>query len=210
MYRAMGQLQFTNVPIPTGPSTLPIQQPGPSAPKSIPAQMQPPSADANPNIYANAAQACLNTQQLLALAACVAGTPPPGVSPSVFQQTCQAARQSGMFSFPICPGAALPPVPACLDDAAQKNVIYCERYPNSDGPDAVRNGVCWAARKAPAWYDALKAVPFCPMPGQTPPEPEAPPAEPPQSTDPNYLLWGGLILLAVGVVGGTVYYATKK
>jgi hypothetical protein len=125
---------------------------------------------------------CLTAAQVALIVNCAA-------NPSADCAALVAA--SGM---PLCSTEKLP-LPSCRDDQIQAGISYCDQYGPS-GPDPVKNAVCWAATKDPAWYAAMKGLPPCPGSDA--------------EKKKKMLMWGG-ILLGVAVVGGVGYwYATKK
>jgi len=130
------------------------------------------------------APTCLSAAQVAYLVDCAAN---PG------SEDCQALlARAGM---PLCAGDVLP-LPTCRDAYVQSSIAYCDQY-GPNGPDAGKNGVCWAAGKDPEWYQSMKALPACPGSSLE------------QAEKKNTLMWGG-ILLAIAVVGGGLYWYTKK
>ena len=127
---------------------------------------------------------CLTAAQVALIVNCAVN---PG-SPD-----CAALQASS--GLPLCPGQTLP-LPNCRDDQMQSGISYCDQY-GPNGPDAGKNGVCWAAGKDPEWYQSMKALPACPGSSLE------------QAEKKNTLMWGG-ILLAIAVVGGGLYWYTKK
>lgn len=128
------------------------------------------------------APGCLTAAQVALIVNCAAN-PAAG---------CEGLLASS--GLPLCASEKLP-LPACRDDQMVASISYCDQY-GPNGPDAGKNGVCWAAMKDPAWYAAMKGLPPCP--GS-----EA-------EKKKKMLMWGGIIL-GVAVVGGVGYwYATKK
>jgi hypothetical protein len=131
------------------------------------------------------APTCLTAAQVAYLVDCAAN---PGT------EDCQALL--GRSGMPLCAGEELP-LPKCRDAIVQASIAYCDQY-GANGPDAGKNGVCWAAGKDPEWYQSLKALPACPGTEVAADE-----------TKKKTLMWGG-ILLAVAVVGGGIYWYAKK
>lgn len=163
--------------------------------------------------------ACLVAEQVLKMASCFSAQPPPGMDATTWQNACALARAGGFFEMPMCPGQPMPPIPGCADADWITRMLYCEQYPQNDGPNPFLNAMCWAGRRDMSWYQSALSVPSCDTPPPTAYTP--PPAEPPIYIEPestpttekierNYLMWGGILLAVVAVGGAGVYYATRK
>lgn len=128
------------------------------------------------------APGCLTAAQVALIVNCAAN-PSPG---------CEGLLASS--GLPLCASEKLP-LPPCRDDQMAASISYCDQY-GPNGPDAGKNGVCWAAMKDAAWYAAMKGLAPCP--------------DSEGAKKKKMLMWGGIIL-AVAAVGGVGYwYATKK
>lgn len=95
-------------------------------------------------------------------------------------------------------------------------LTYCDAYP-AGGPDAGANAMCAVAKSNPSWYIQVKTTPPCQIATSTPPISTPPVDTATPATDkaaatgePNYMLWGGIALLALIAGGGVYYYGKKK
>lgn len=104
---------------------------------------------------------CLTQEQAVNLAACLAGSTPPGVKPEDFKKICGIAAIAGYFERPLCADVKLPPIPTCLDDASALGREYCKQNPAFNGPNKGLNALCWLAKKRPTYYQKFLAAPTC-------------------------------------------------
>lgn len=108
---------------------------------------------------------CLDLNWMSAVGGCKFGQPPPaGVSAATWKKFCVYSSQCALEALPVCPSfdaAAAAAVPACMDDTFAQTVTYCDQYPGSDGPDAAKNALCWAARKTPTFMYNASVAPLC-------------------------------------------------
>jgi hypothetical protein len=109
----------------------------------------------------------LNATLVQLLVASFLGTPPPGVSQSVFDAFTLRAIQCNLYDIPGSPEAdawirAAFPLPSCLDDATIGIIMYGSKY-GWKGSDATKNAAVWLMSKSPNnmyLYD-LTHIPPC-------------------------------------------------
>jgi hypothetical protein len=161
---------------------------------------------------------CLNDDNAVVLGHCVAGLIPAGYDDADalrFTGQCYELAELGLLDLPFCPGTSRLPIPQCLSQDEVAAVDYCQ---HGDGSDGFWNAICWGAMKDPAWWQQY--INTQPCAGVSSPQSDAtttalPPGngnggrvtEPQRS---NMLLYAGLGVGALVLVGGAVYLARKK
>jgi hypothetical protein len=126
---------------------------------------------------------------------------------------------------PYCGGSnkGLPPIPACLNADQQSARDYCGTYPNFDGPNAIMNGLCWAAKHDTAYWSRMMSTPAClvvhepphrtprpapPVATPTPVPQDLPPPAPPHQDEASMMGTWGILALIAAAGGG--YYLYRK
>lgn len=127
------------------------------------------------------------------------------------------------FGLPYCTTPSFLRTPPCLEDSVTALIGYCQSY-GFNGPDNVKNAMCWLYMKDQAYWQRLLAIPSCssvsePPPATSPPTtsvpppyaPPAPPGEPPDeggSRSASMMGVGGILLLVA--LGGGGYYLYRR
>jgi hypothetical protein len=109
-----------------------------------------------------------------------------------------------------------------LDQGWFDTLTYCDRWPAFNGPKPIVNGICWAAKKDPGWYAQVKSAPLCPgtkiklnvgrgtVADLDEPPPDMADIVEPASGASKYLMYAGIGLLGLVVVGAAVTMGKKK
>lgn len=122
----------------------------------------------NAQVKANmAALQCLSLEQLQIFGQCYTGVAPKGVSNLAFYAACKDMAECGVLAKVGCPPAPSLGLPECAtsqDMLNEMSMAYCEKYPAFNGPDAVKNTVCWGVTRYPQLYMKLKSFALCPPP----------------------------------------------
>jgi hypothetical protein len=152
---------------------------------------------------------CLDEGQSLFLASCIGQLPPPGMSVQEHRSACD--DYMWLEGLPYCPSTPRAPIPTCLGQEEVDLVDYCH---HGDGSSPFWNAFCWGGQKDPAWWSQYTSTPPCqgvvaPAPPNGAPGPNGNGVRtaPQQS---NMLLYGGLAVGAVVIIGGAVWLARKK
>jgi hypothetical protein len=157
---------------------------------------------------------CTNDLEAVAVAHCLAGSPPPNWSQD-YQDTWCGQIGAGKLMGAWCPGNQIPEMPPCLEEGARAGLSYCTDY-GFGGSNPGSNALCWTLMKA-GTLPPILGLPDCP-PGAPPsfqfdvppvPTTELPPNGGEGRTERSAMMLPGLILLAV-VAGGTAYYFAQR